>query len=116
MGDAIIIEWTYREMLSIFYATGKKHYYEIDLKQMEDLYNRIPYKYLHLVRINRTVPSYSGTDQQGNPMGNWALDGLIEIVQKYYHKMNYHTGKSNGWLKHSPQVMVMSKASRIVME
>ena len=49
-------------------------------------------------------------------MANWALDSLIETVQKYYHKMNFHTGKTNGWLKHSSHVMVMSKASRIVME
>ena len=49
-------------------------------------------------------------------MANWALDGLIETVQKFYHKMHFHTGKSNGWLKHSMHVMVMSKASRIVME
>ena len=49
-------------------------------------------------------------------MANWALDSLLETVQKYYHKMNFNTGKSNGWLKHSSHVMVMSKASRIVME
>ena len=116
MGDAIIVEWTYWEMLSLFHATGKKVYYEIDLRQMEDLYNRIPYKYLHLVRINHTVPLYAGFDSQGKPMGNWALDSLIETVQKYYHKMNFHTGKSNGWMKHSSHVMLMSKASRIVIE
>ena len=45
-----------------------------------------------------------------------ALNSLIETVQKYYHKMNFHTGKSNGWMKHSSHVMLMSKASRIVME
>ena len=49
-------------------------------------------------------------------MANWALDGLIVTVQKYYHKMNFHTGKGNGWLKHSAHVMLMSKGSRIVAE
>ena len=49
-------------------------------------------------------------------MANWALDGLIETVQKYYHKMNFHTEKGNRWLKHSLHVMIMRKASRIVME
>ena len=83
---------------------------------MEDLYDRIPYEYLHLTRINRTAPLYSGLSKQGEPMANWALDGLIETVQKYYHKMNFHTGKGNGWLKHSPHVMIMSKASRIVIK
>ena len=49
-------------------------------------------------------------------MANWAMDGLIETVQKYYHKMNFHTGKVNAWLRHSSHVIVMSKASCIVME
>ena len=29
----------------------------------------------------------------------------IETVQKYYHKMNFNTGKSNGWLIHLSHVM-----------
>ena len=69
-----------------------------------------------LVLINRTVPLYSSSDNQGNPMANWAMDSLIETVQKYYHKMNFHTGKSNGRFKHSAHIMLMSKASRIVAE
>ena len=115
-GDAILIEWVYKEVLPLFNISGKKHILEITLKQMEDLYARIPYKLLHLCRINRTVPLYSGMDSQGNPMANWALDSLIETIQKYYHKINFNNGKSNGWLKHSLHVMVMSKASRIIME
>ena len=83
---------------------------------MEDLYEQISYKYLHLTRINWTVPLYSGVDKQGDPMANWAMDGIFETVQKYYHKMNFNTGKANTWLKHSSHVMVMSKASHIVME
>ena len=115
-GDAVIIEWIYREMLPPFNVTNKKHYFEIGLKQIEDLYNKISAKLLHLTRINRTVPLYTGFDSQGEPMLNWALDSLIETVQKYYHKMNFHTGKSNGWLKYSSHVMVMSKVRWIVME
>ncbi len=72
--------------------------------------------FLQLVRINRTAPLYSGCDHQGDSMANWAMDCLIETVQKYYHKMNFHTGKSNGWFKHSAHVMLMSKANRIVVE
>ena len=49
-------------------------------------------------------------------MVNWALDSLIETVQKYYHKMNFHTGKGHGWLKHSSHVLVMSKVSHTVVE
>ena len=49
-------------------------------------------------------------------MTNWALDSLIDTVQKYYHKMKIHTDKGNGWLKHSPHVIIMSKASCTVVE
>ena len=115
-GNAIVIEVIYREMLPLFGITAKKHYSKISLKQMEGLYEHISYKYLHLTRINRTVLLYSGFDKQGDPMANWAMDGLIETVQKYYHKMNFNTGKPNAWLKHSSHVMVMSKASSTVME
>ena len=100
-----------QEVLLLFNVTGKKHSFKLLLKQIEDLYDRIPYKYLHLTRINRTTPLYNGRSKQGEPMMNWALDSLIETVQKYYHKMNFHTGKGNGWLKHSAHVMLMSKAS-----
>ena len=109
VGDAVTIEWTYKEVLPLFNVTGKKHYFEISLKQMEDLYNKISYKYLHLTCINCTVPLYDRLGTQGEPMANWALDGLIETVQKFYHKMNFHTGKSNRWLKHSEHVMVIVK-------
>ena len=55
-GDAVMVEWIYIEVLPLFNVTGKKHYFELLLKQIEDLYDRIPYKYLHLTRINRTTP------------------------------------------------------------
>ena len=115
-GDSIMIEWIYKEVIPLFNITGKKHYFELSLKQIKDLYDKIPYKYLHLARINRTVPLYDGLSKQGEPMANWALDSFIETVQKYYHKMSFHTGKGNEWLKHSSHVMVMSKASRTVVE
>ena len=50
-GDAVMIEWTYKEILSLYHITGKKHYVKIVLKQVEDLYNKISYKFLHLTRI-----------------------------------------------------------------
>ena len=51
-GNAVTIEWIYKEVLPLFNVIGKKHYFEISLKQMEDLYNKITYRYLHLTRIN----------------------------------------------------------------
>ena len=72
-----MLEWVYREVLPLLNVTKIKHYFEIDLKQMEDLYDKSPYKILHLVRINRTVPFYDGCDCQGKTMANWAMDSLI---------------------------------------
>jgi len=39
----VMIECLYREMLPLFHLTD---YFEIILKQMEDLYGRSPYMYL----------------------------------------------------------------------
>ena len=39
VGDAMMIEWIYKEVTPLFNITGKKHYFEMSLKQMEDLYN-----------------------------------------------------------------------------
>ena len=43
-------------------------------------------------------------------MANWSLDGIIELIQKYYHQMKFTTEK--GWSTHSPHVMLTNKAMR----
>ena len=97
-------------------SLGKSAILKLLSNKMEALNSKNTYKYLHLTQVNWTVPLYNRLSKQGKPMANWALDSLIETVQKFYHKMNFHTGKSNGWLRHSAHVMVMSKASQIIME
>ena len=47
----------------------------------------------------------------GNPMANWALDSVIESIQKFYHEMNFDNTVS-GWLSHSKNVMLMNNCSR----
>ena len=45
-------------------------------------------------------------------MANWSLDGIIELVQKYYHQMKFNSVE--GWAKHTPHVMVTSKAQQFI--
>ena len=47
-GDAIAIEWLYRQHLPIFHALRKSHYYEIGLSAMEEMYGKIPFNVLQL--------------------------------------------------------------------
>jgi hypothetical protein len=110
-GDAIMIEHLYCEFLPIFAVTGKTHCVESVISGMEHLYCDLSPKLLHLVRINRTQPLYDGCDKSGNPMANWSLDGIIELIQKFYHQMKFQN-TDIGWLNNSPHVMLMNKAQR----
>jgi hypothetical protein len=112
-GDAIMIEALYSKFLSVYLALGKKHYVEIVLGNMDQFYAQLPSKLLHLVQINRTSPLYEGNDSQGRPMANWALDAIIEVQQKYYHRMQQGTNVK-GWLQNSPHIMLMNKAQRFI--
>ena len=56
---------------------------------MEELYGSIDYQLLHLTRINRTLPLYTGVDKDGHPMANWPVDGWIELVQFFYHNIHF---------------------------
>ena len=112
-GDAIMIEWLYKEFLGIFVLTGKHHYVQIVLGMIDEHYGKIPPKLLHLVRTNRTTPLHTGVDSQGKPMANWMLDSVIELVQKYYHS----DGSENAiksWWKHSSNVMLKNRCERFV--
>jgi hypothetical protein len=112
-GDAVMIEWLYKEFLPIYLYTGKKNYFEIVCGMMEEMYGKLDYKLLHLTRINRTIPLYTGVDTDGRPMANWAIDALIELVQKYYHKMNFRNDNLEGWMQHSPNVQLNNKSIRL---
>ena len=43
---------------------------------------------------------------------NWAVDGLIELIQKFYHKMNFKNDSLDGWMQHSPHLQLNNKAIR----
>ena len=109
-GDAVMIEWLYNKFLPIFSLTKKKHYVEIVLSMIKTLYHKIGHRRLQLVRINRTLPLHDGLGKQGIPMVNWSLDGIIELVQKYYHQMKFNSEEE--WARHTPHVMLTSKAQR----
>ena len=109
-GDAVMIEWLYNNFLPIFCLTKKKHYVEIVFSMIETLYYIIGHRCLQLVCNNRTLPLHDGLDKQGIPMANWSLDGIIELVQNYYHQMKFNS--KEGWGRHTPHVMLTSKAQR----
>ena len=88
-GDAVSIEWLYKEFLPLFLITGKHNYFEINLGMIENFYNHISNKILHLVRINRCTPIHDGLDKYKNPMANWAQDDLLEHIQPEYHTMPF---------------------------
>ena len=52
---------------------------------MDQLYGAIEYKFLHLTRINNTVPYF-------------------------YHKMNFRNDNLEGWIQHSPHLQFNNKS------
>ena len=112
-GDAVMMEYLYREFLPIFLYTGKKHYFEIVCGMIEQFYGKIGNKLLQLVRTNRTVPLYRGKDTTGRSMSDHAIDAVIELNQKYYNQMNFKNDL-DGWRRHSPHIQMTNKCRRFV--
>jgi hypothetical protein len=77
----------------------------------EQFYKVLPH---HVIRINRTVPLDVGNDKHGKPMAtSWALEAIIECLQKYYHQMiKENNGK--GWLAMSHHIMTNNKGRRYI--
>ncbi len=48
-------------------------------------------------------------------MSNWALDGLIELIQKFNHKMNFKNDSLEGWMQHSAHLQLNNKCIRLAM-
>ena len=88
-GDAVMVEWIYKEFLPISLVTVKTHYFEIVLWIMDEHYGSISSKLLHLVQFNITFPLNIGMEKFKNPMTNWELNAVIESIQKFYHEMNF---------------------------
>ena len=63
---------------------------------MDELYGAVDYKLPHLTRVNCTVPLYTAFDTDVRGMANWEIYGLIELVQKFYHKMNFRNENLEG--------------------
>jgi hypothetical protein len=104
-----MIEKLYAEFTPIFLATGKAHYFEIGLSTVEQIYDKLPYEVLHLMCVNRLHPLYPGQDKHGNPMACWALDAIIELMQRYYHKMDFQN-TVEGWRIHSGNIALITKS------
>jgi hypothetical protein len=112
-GDAIMIEWLYRTFLPIFHVCGKSNYVMIVMDMMDQLYHNVSGKELHMIRVNRTTPLHKGVDRNGAPMANWPLDGVIELMQKFYHEMAFENNDI-GWLRHSSHIMLKSEQGQAI--
>ena len=82
---------------------------------MDELYNTIDARTLHVVKVNQTPPLYDGVDRNGALMVYWSMDSLIELIQKNYHQMDFQS-KLKIWFKHSAHVMLKNKDHRFVQE
>ena len=80
--DSVTVEKMYKEYLPIFVHLGKHNYYNILLDQTEEYYNRIPYHVLQWIRENRFQKLYDGTDRFPNELSHWAIDALMELMNK----------------------------------
>ena len=58
---------------------------------MDELYNTIDSRTLHLVRVNQTSPLYDGVDRNVALLVNWSMDSFIELIQKFYHQMGFQS-------------------------
>merc|ERR1712032_751754 len=103
-GDAVAIETAYNDFLPYFEAAGNSNYVEIVLNQTDQYYKILSKRELHLLRCNRTARLYGGKSKCGIPFAEWPLDGVIELIQRYLHQMNF-TPNIAGYKKHSASVM-----------
>ena len=104
-GDAVMIEWLYKEFLPIYLINGKFNYFEIVLGMIDTFYGELSKSsdLLHVIRVNRTMPLYEGKDKYNNPMSNWAQDAILENLQKLFHSIPF---------EQSQHVLTMEKAKR----
>ena len=104
-GDAVMIEWLYKEFLPIYLVNGKFNYFEIVLGMIETFYGALSQSsdLLHVIRVNRTMPLYDGNDKYNNPMSNWAQDAILENLQKLFHSIPF---------EQSQHVLTMDKSMR----
>mmetsp|Transcript_9869 Transcript_9869/g.18565 ORF Transcript_9869/g.18565 Transcript_9869/m.18565 type:complete len:102 (+) Transcript_9869:212-517(+) len=49
-------------------------------------------------------------------MVHWSSDGIIELIQKYYHQMNFYNCSEEGWITNSSHIMLMNKARRFAKD
>ena len=114
VGDSIMVEKIYNEYLPVFVYLGKHTYYNIILDQTEEYYQRIPYSILQLIRKNRFQKLYNGTDRKKTSMSHWALDALMELMNKNVKEMDF-PNTVDGWQLHSQNVMLALTSRSFVM-
>ena len=82
---------------------------------IDDLYNKIGARTLHIVRVNQILSLNDGVDRNGAPVDNWSMDSSIELIQTFYHQMGFQS-KLKIWFKHSVCVLLKNKSHWFVQE
>ena len=54
-------------------------------------------------------PLHVGNDRDGNPMAEWAMDALMELLQIKYKAMNFPNSRE-GWQSHSTNMPLVARA------
>ena len=111
-GDSIMIEYMYVKFLPIFEASGKRNYVEIVCTMIESLYATIEPKILHLVRLNRTFPLYTGRNANGNIMAHKAIDDHVEGQQPGYATLGTNPENASEFCEASVHVTFYKKAAQ----
>ena len=95
VGYLITVEKYIQLPTNILYL-GKHNYYNILLDQTEEYYSRIPYQILQLIRENRFQKLYDGTDRNQTSMSHWAIDALMEVMNKNVKELDF-PNTIEGW-------------------
>ena len=93
-----MLEWLYNQFFPIFLVTGKVNYFEIILEITDNHYGMMSSELLHHLRCNRTVPLCKGKNKFGNEMTYWALDVVIENVQKCSYQKKQSCKRFPDWI------------------
>jgi hypothetical protein len=114
-GCAIATEWAYLDFASACLVLGKNIYFEITLRQTEELCSKAPFWMLQTMRDNRFATLHNATDYNGRPVAHHALDDIIENLQGKLKQISL--GRTvEAWTLHSTNVSLAQRCSTFVTQ
>ena len=111
-GDSMMIKYMYIKLLPVFEASSKRNYVELICGMVETLYATIDPKILHLVRLNRTLPLYTGQNSNGSLMAHKAINDHVEGQQPAYGVLGMNPENRDEFCETSVHVIFYTKAAQ----